>query len=136
MNDPYRHSIRRTHVQKSQRGGKGGEHQNSDGDHEHGRGGHGNLLVLFNLPDRNDARVDVNQTAVVSNDLDISKLQAVRGAIMIQIANALYAVPVLTVVPAVFGESWSLAVVETVSVVALIIAFGIAAVACTIRHDV
>jgi hypothetical protein len=48
---------------------------------------------------------------------------------------ALQGIPMLVVtLPNALQESWSL--VESVSVVALIIAFGIAATACTVRHDV
>jgi len=54
---------------------------------------------------------------------------------MIQVSMALPSIPMLVVTLSnAFEESWSL--VESLSVVALIIAFGIAATGYTIRHDV
>jgi hypothetical protein len=55
---------------------------------------------------------------------------------MIQIAGGLSALPALTVALAAFEENWSFGIAETLTAVALIIAFGIAAAVYTIRHDV
>ena len=54
---------------------------------------------------------------------------------MIQVASALPSIPTLVVTLSnALEERWSL--VESLSAIALIIAFGIAAAAYTIRHDV
>jgi len=55
---------------------------------------------------------------------------------MIQIAGALSDSSPITAALAAIDERLSFGMTETLSVVVLIIAFGIAAAACTIRHDI